>query len=82
MVKNKLSDLRNHLFAALERLDNDELTQEELDKEIAKANAVTNISNSIINSAKLEMSYRQHVDKLKSKGDDVGESQFLSEKVN
>jgi len=34
MARNKINDLRDHLFSALERLDNDELTMEELNKEI------------------------------------------------
>lgn len=36
MARNKISDLRDHLFAALERIDNDELTNEELQKSSRK----------------------------------------------
>ena len=34
MTKNKLSDLQNLLFAQLERLDDEELTDEEVQKEV------------------------------------------------
>ena len=30
MARNKLSDLRDHMFAALERLDDEELTNEQI----------------------------------------------------
>jgi len=57
MARNKISDLRDHLFAALERIDNDELNTEELNKEIDKAKAVADVGSVIINSAKLEIEF-------------------------
>lgn len=57
MARNKINDLRDHLFAALERLDNDELTAEELQKEIEKAEAISGLGNVIINSAKIEVDF-------------------------
>ena len=57
MARNKINDLRDHLFAALERLDNDELTAEELQKELDKAEAVAQIGNVIISSAKVEVDF-------------------------
>jgi len=57
MARNKISDLRDHLFAALERIDNDELTAEELQKELQKADAVAQIGSVIINSAKIEVDF-------------------------
>jgi hypothetical protein len=57
MARNKINDLRDHLFAALERLDNDELTAEELQKEIEKAEAISGLGSVIINSAKIEVDF-------------------------
>ena len=57
MARNKINDLRDHLFAALERLDNDELSTEELQKELDKADAIAQIGNVIINSAKIEVEF-------------------------
>lgn len=51
-MQNKLTDLNNYLFEQLERLNDDDLTGENLDKEIKKAKAVTEVSQTIINNAK------------------------------
>lgn len=54
-MKNKIQDLNDHLFAQLERLNDEELTAEDLEKEINRSKAVTAISNQIINNAKLAL---------------------------
>lgn len=75
MARNKINDLRDHLFAALERLDNDELSTEELQKELDKAEAVAQIGNVIIHSAKVE------VDFLKATGQ-IGTNSDLFKSIN
>ena len=57
MAKNKISDLRDHLFAALERIDDDTLTPEQLKAEVDKAKAISAIGSVIINSAKIEVDF-------------------------
>ena len=52
MAKNTLSDLNNHLFAQLERLGDEELTQEELDKEMERAKSINGVAKNIIDNAK------------------------------
>lgn len=54
-MKNKISDLRNHLFEQLERLNNDELSAEQLDKEIKRAQAMSEIGKVIVDSAKTQV---------------------------
>lgn len=49
-MKNKLEDLRNHLFAALEGL-----SDVEKPLEIERARAISDVAQTIINSAKLEL---------------------------
>lgn len=44
-------DLNNHLFEQMERLNDDELNNEELDKEIRRAKAMTEVSSQIIENA-------------------------------
>ena len=47
-MKNTLTDLNNYLFEAIERLNDDSLDPEELDKEIRRSEAVTSVANTII----------------------------------
>lgn len=54
-MKNKLTDLNNHLFAELERLGDEELSDEALDKEIARAKGIAEISEKIISNANLTL---------------------------
>lgn len=54
-MQNKLTDLNNHLFAQLERLGNEELTNEELTAEIDRARAITSVSSQIIANASLTL---------------------------
>lgn len=53
-MKNKLIDLNNHLFEMIERL-NDDLSDEELEKEIKRAAAMSNLSKQVIDNAKVEL---------------------------
>ena len=57
MARNKISDLRDHLFAALERIDNDEMSQQEIQNEVEKSKAIAAIGSVIINSAKVEIDF-------------------------
>lgn len=52
-MKNKITDLNNHLFAQLERLSDEDLKGEELKEEIGRAGAVTGIAKQIIASGSL-----------------------------
>jgi hypothetical protein len=57
MARNKISDLRDHLFASLERIDDDYLTPEQIKAEVDKAKAIAQIGSVIINSAKVEIDF-------------------------
>lgn len=52
-MKNTLADLNNHLFEQMERLNDDDLTDEQLEKEIKRADAMKDIATQIINNAQI-----------------------------
>lgn len=54
MPQNKLTDLNNHLFEEMERLMDDDLSEEDMKKEIKRANAITSVSNQIISNMRLQ----------------------------
>ena len=52
-MKNKLTDLNNHLFAQMERLGDEDLKGDELKEEIERARSVTNVAKQIVNNGNL-----------------------------
>lgn len=54
-MKNNITDLNNHLFAELERLGDEELSGEVLEREIVRARAISDVSRQIIDSAKVSL---------------------------
>jgi hypothetical protein len=52
-MKNKLTDLNNHLFAQLERLGDEELKGDALTEEIHRAKVIANVAQQIINNGNL-----------------------------
>lgn len=53
-MKNKLQDLNDHLFAALERVNDEDLKDAEAIKaEVARAKAVVDLSGQIIDSRRV-----------------------------
>ena len=52
-MKNTLVDLNNHLFEQMERLNDDDLTIEQLEKEIKRTDAMKDIATQIISNASI-----------------------------
>lgn len=61
-MKNTLTDLNDFLFEAIESLQNYEMTEEELEKEIKRSEAVTKVAGTIINNASLQLQAIKHAD--------------------
>lgn len=59
MTKNKITDLRNHLFETIEMLKDKEI-------DIQTAKAISDVAQVIINSAKVEVQFLKEVDASKS----------------
>lgn len=61
-MKNTLGDLNNHLFAQLEKLDDDDLNGEALELEIKRSEAMAKVSEQIIKTGELQFKAMQHMD--------------------
>ena len=53
MKKNKLTDLQDHLFDLMEKLNNDELTGDALDTEIKRSAAFSSLAEIAVKNAVL-----------------------------
>lgn len=81
MARDTMDDLRDHLFIAIEDIQNAVDDGKELDQAIAKAKAIKSIADSLINSAKVEIQFRELVSR--EFDTDVGSSRLLTTgKVN
>ena len=61
-MKNTLADLNNYLFEQIERLNDDELTDEQLDRELKKTDSIVKVSEKIIQNGELAFKTMQHMD--------------------
>ena len=61
-MKNKLSDLNNHLFAQLERLGDEGLEGEKLAQEVERSRAITSVAREIILNGKLVLEAQKAYD--------------------
>lgn len=66
-MKNKLEDLRNHLFATLEALQDPDKPME-----LDRAKTIAEVAQTVINSAKVEVDFIKEVGVA-----GVGEGQFF-----
>ena len=61
-VRNTLGDLNNHLFEMMERLNDDELDDEQLEKELKRADGMAKISQQILQNGELQFKAMKHMD--------------------
>lgn len=54
-MKNKLSDLNDHLFAQMERLADENITPENLERETKRGGAMVGIADGIMRNAALQL---------------------------
>ncbi|MEH6415907.1 hypothetical protein [Pseudomonas sp. CGJS7] len=62
-MKNKIEDLRNHLFAVIEGLSDPDNPME-----IERAIAIANVAQVLINSAKVEVEFMRVTDSVRGSG--------------
>lgn len=67
-MKNKLSDLNNHLFAQIERLSDESMTPEQIEQEVKRSGALVAVADKITNNADLSLKaaklYAEHGEKV------------------
>lgn len=61
-MKNTLGDLNNHLFMQLERLNDEELTEDRLQQELKRSKAIADMAAKIIDNGKLVLDAQRFVD--------------------
>lgn len=70
-MKNTLGDLNNYLFAQMERLDDESLSDEDLKKEFERSKAITGVASQIVANANLvlkaKIAYEEPLDADKKK---------------
>lgn len=54
-MKNRLSDLNNHLFAQLERLSEEDMSTEKIEDEVKRADAMVKVADKIVDNARLNL---------------------------
>lgn len=65
-MRNKLTDLNNILFEQLERLQDDDISNEDFEKELQRTSAVTKVSKVIIDTAALSLQALKAVNEIGS----------------
>lgn len=63
-MKNTLSDLNDYLFETLERLLDDDLTDEQMQREITRSEAVTSVAETVIHNGELALKTMQHLNDM------------------
>lgn len=64
MTKNTLGDLNNHLFEQMERLNDDELSGDQFQQELKRADAMSKIAINVINNANTILKAQKIYDEL------------------
>lgn len=68
MMKNRLTDLNDHLFAQIERLSEENMTTEQIEAEVKRAGAMVQVADQIAGNADLMLRaaklYAEHGDKV------------------
>lgn len=54
-MKNKLTDLNDHLFAQLERLGEENLSAEQIATEVQRSGAIVSVAEQIVKNADIQL---------------------------
>ncbi|WP_320130282.1 hypothetical protein [uncultured Sphaerochaeta sp.] len=68
-TKNTLLDLNDYLFMQIEKLSDDDLSQEELEKEIKRSKAIEQIASRVIGCASVVLDAAKFNSDFETKGE-------------
>lgn len=73
MARNKIEDLRNHLFAQLERLSDEKEMKNPIvrEREMDRSKAMVEVSKQIIDTAKVEIDFLRAIKEVGPNGMDT-----------
>lgn len=69
-TKTTLNDLNEYLFQEMDRLTNEDLSPEDLDREIRRSDALQKIAKTVIDNGTLALQAKKHLDEY-GQGDQV-----------
>ena len=61
-MRNSLADLNAYLFEELDRITNEDLSEQQLQLEITRAKAITDVAEAVTQSAQLQLDVMKHLD--------------------
>lgn len=79
-MKNKIDNLTDHLFAQLERLNDEDLSGEKLTAEIQRSKAVAEVAKQVVAAGSVQVSAMTVMVKAKDAGLDVEKPKLLESK--
>lgn len=78
-MKNRMSDLNNHLFAQLERLSDENLSPEDLEREVKRTDSMVDVADQITGVADLQLKaaklYAEHGETVLNHLPQIGKSE-------
>lgn len=54
-MKNSMTDLNNHLFAQLERLSEENLSEDQIESEVKRTEAIVAVADQIVSNAQTQL---------------------------
>ena len=63
-MKNTITDLNNYLFETLERLLDDSMDEETMQREITRSKAVTAVAETVIRNGELALNTMKHMNDM------------------
>lgn len=63
-MKNKLTDLNDYLFETLENLMDNDLSEEQMEREISRAAAVCKVAEVVVKNGELALKTMQHLNEM------------------